>query len=396
MSRLRCFVAGVATLVAVLLTSSSMVRLACAQGAARSLDIDPSARAGGMGGASAAVAWGAPNLWANPAFVAARSGVLVEVHEQRLVPGLAEDVHHSTTRLAASALGLGISMTGRPLGGTLLDYGIVEPLWPSTPYVSTERMRGWGFGASAGAIADLVMEALGHRARPGRSADLSFGRQWKDVRVDFGGGVVDETSTFDQGWLARVAIVDNLREEAPEGARPWRIELAFGQSVLHGDDAKLVFFSTPSPLSRLRREGIAARWVVGPGRAPDLERSRLRRWLRADSEPTWEVTLAFDNELVTAGDDDSSENSFEAKHMGAEAVGLGVLAARLGRMSDPDGEIEAMTWGLGLRLPVGRHADVRYDWASWPQARGIDERVNRHSVVVHVDPLGAMRHRGLR
>src|SRR5262249_57120329 len=55
-----------------------LVGLALAAGSARaqfSLNLDTSIRAAGMGGAGAAVTWGEPGVWANPATLAGVRGL---------------------------------------------------------------------------------------------------------------------------------------------------------------------------------------------------------------------------------------------------------------------------------------------------------------------------------
>lgn len=101
---------------------------ACSQGTARSMDIDTSIRAAGMGGASTGVVWGAPNAWSNPASLGAMSGLWVEHGRTQLVPGLATDVFFRSDRFLVGGNGIGFAFTGEPdhLGGVDLNYGVSD------------------------------------------------------------------------------------------------------------------------------------------------------------------------------------------------------------------------------------------------------------------------------
>ena len=119
--------------------------------------LDPSARAGGMGGASAAVAWGGtPNLWSNPALVNAAPGFGVRVTTEQLVPGLG-DVPYRTALLTACFAGIGVSSEGRPLGNA--DLGGI----PAFGY--TERLRADGLGVSLAGLADALRGVRGRGVR---------------------------------------------------------------------------------------------------------------------------------------------------------------------------------------------------------------------------------------
>src|SRR5262252_2559976 len=81
----------------VFLASMAAVSAARAQGTGRSLDIDPSVRASGMGLASNAVFWDVgTNHWGNPALLGEQRGIAYEWGRTQLVPGLASDVTFTT------------------------------------------------------------------------------------------------------------------------------------------------------------------------------------------------------------------------------------------------------------------------------------------------------------
>src|SRR2546422_11254952 len=98
-----------------------------AQGSGRSLDLDPSVRASGMGAASGAVFWGEDvNHWANPALLAYHRGFRYEWGNTRLVPGLAANVKFRREVLKVGGGGFAVWTAGQPsrqLGRLTLDYG---------------------------------------------------------------------------------------------------------------------------------------------------------------------------------------------------------------------------------------------------------------------------------
>ena len=98
--------------------------VARAQGSGRSLDLDPSVRSSGMGGASNAVFWDETNPWSNPALLGEARGVAYEFGRTQLVPGLAPDVHFTTNVVKLGGGGLGVALSGKPvdIGGLRLNY----------------------------------------------------------------------------------------------------------------------------------------------------------------------------------------------------------------------------------------------------------------------------------
>ena len=86
-------------------------------GGAMVLILDPSIRASGMGHASGSVFWGPDcDHWANPALLGYERGIRFEHGRTQLVPNLAPHVYFTTDRLTIGDRGLGIFLTGFPLG----------------------------------------------------------------------------------------------------------------------------------------------------------------------------------------------------------------------------------------------------------------------------------------
>jgi hypothetical protein len=373
--------------------AAAALALASACGGARaqtSVLLDPSARSGGMGGASTAVPWsGTPNLWANPALVTAVPGFSAEVTTEQLVPGFAADVRFGTTRFVASFAGLGYSSSGRPLGAIDLDPGVFNPRgvpWTAS-YAGAERVWADGFGVSATSLADAIAAATGHRARFADWGDLAWGRQWKRIRLDGYLGV-PRASTYDEGWLARLSPLDSRRGAAPPVGGV-RAEIAWGHAVLDASDARLEWSGFPglvqSPVWRVRRDGGAVRLAwYGPARggAPGASFADA---FRGGLGPLLDLTLAVDHEHVFLPGAGYSGSDYRVRQYGAEATLVRVLTGRFGYVDDRTGGITKPAWGLGACLPLSRNGEVRYDFASMPQA--YPRRVFRHQVAVRVDPL---------
>ncbi len=367
---------------------AALVMLACAAGRAAAENIemlDPSARAGGMGGASTALSWGGtPNLWANPALATAQTGFGLQATAEDLLPGVAPDLRFHTARFTASFAGLAYTSSGRPFGAVDLDYGT----YPGTlvpGFSGDERMWADGFGVSAAGFADLLAAATGHRTRLSDWGDVAWGRQWKRMRMDLA-GQAPHASSWDEGWLVRVAPYDSRRASEPP-AGGLRAELAYGHAVLDADPAALMFigFLGPSsaPLWRMRRDGGALRLAwYGPERGAEPG-AALTEGFRGGLGPLVEVSLAYDRETTERPGVDGTR--YRVSHYGLEATWLRVLTTRFGYVDDPDGYITKPTWGLGAYLPLSRNGEVRYDFASVPQS--YPRRVYRHQVAVRVDPL---------
>jgi hypothetical protein len=373
--------------------AAATILLVCARGGARaqsSVLLDPSARAGGMGGASVAVPWGGtPNLWANPALVGAVPGFSLQATTEQLVPGLDDDVRFSTTRFVASIAGLGFSSAGRPLGSIDLDYGVSHAYGGPAVDVfgGAERIWADGFGVSAASLADAVAAAMGRRARFADWGDVAWGRQWKRIRLDGYLGT-PQTSTCDDGWLVRLSPVDSRRGAAPpEGGM--RLEFAYGHAVLDADDALLEWSGVPvltqAPVWRLERDGGAVHLAwYGPARGGEPGASFADAF-RGGLGPLLDVTLAADREHVLRPGDTNPGADFVVRHYGIEATLMRVLTGRFGYVDDRTGGIAKPAWGLGACVPLSRNGEVRYDFASVPQA--YPRRVYRHQVAVRVDPL---------
>jgi hypothetical protein len=382
----RSLVAFVLVLVALLPGSVA------AQGTARSMDIDGSAISSAMGGASAAVFWSAePNYWANPALLGYYHGVRYQYARSQLVPGLATDVILTSHRVTLAAYGVGVE-----LGGTRLDYGtsveVDEYGNPIGEFDSHEQVDAIAAGLSLSGLAEAI--APGSRAAGwGRNFDLALGFARKDVEMVFAppwlvGKASASGAPCDVGMLVRggLDLVPVRR-----GAVPVRLDVGFGAAVLNFNDVEFTFLNEDlsSPPSRMRRVGGTARLAVGlpvgwSGTAGSGFGAAFLRGL----DPLVSIGAACDAEHVQAGS--ASAGAFDVSHVGGELALLNFLSARVGSVTDRTGDIEGMTWGLGVGLPIAGVAGARYDYAEYPQSTSLPN-VTRHTASVFVDPIALWR-----
>ena len=172
---------------------------------APSLDLDPSVRSAGMGSAATALAWGVdPNDWANPALLGLAEGLRYTQGDTRLYPDLDPGVRFTSQRFVLGHGGFGLALSGQPvsgLGGSKLDYGAITVHGPYVPvtFHALERVRDWGVGVSAGALA----RTLGTAPAWARYADLAVGYQQRTVQSEGGPLGTARATASDLGMLVR-------------------------------------------------------------------------------------------------------------------------------------------------------------------------------------------------
>ena len=369
---------------------------ASAQGTARSQDIDTSIRAAGMGGAGAAVGWGEPGIWGNPATLGEVRGLWWQEGRTQLVPGLATDVIFKSRRFVLGGAGIGVSLMGDPfdgLGRTRLDYGTSEgtdPFGnPTGTFISFEQIEGWGVGISPLRLVDTWRALRGH-AGPAwsRFGDASVGVQRKHTKVALAPASAfgfAEADCVDWGVRGRISPQALLTPEAPV-----ELDVSAGYAVLNSNDAQFVFLpdDVSSPPSRIRRLGFAVRAAMpSPWRAQ--RPTAPRAWWRAGPEHLFELGIASDTERISAG---GTDPSFQVERFGVELALLDVLVARKGHVTDRLGDINGDTQGYGIHVPVGPWGGFRYDHATVPQAAGSGlPDVQRHGWSVWLDPVEIWR-----
>ena len=280
---------------------------AFAQGTGRSLDIQPGGRQNGMGATGVAIAEDATGVsWWNPAglgFVT-RSGV--DLTYAQLVPGLASDVNYNYITFVRPTKGWGAF----GLGLIFLSYGTSEGTDP--------------FGNPTGTFtSNEVSPALyyGTKLLP----DFSVGASLKYIRIQLAPqslSGVGATFGVDLAALYRISAAN----------------LNLGVNVQNlGPSVTFINEDETSPLSRNIKAGFA--WDA-------FEKEGFKLLLAGD----------FDQSLVT--------DAFWQLHGGLEIKYTDQIAGRVGYYYDPLGQLEGLTYGLGLGWK-----GLALDFGSIPQAK---------------------------
>lgn len=376
--------------VALWLSLSMTVRIAGAAtifefgpASAPSLQIDPWARAAGMGGACSAVFWGPTDGWANPALLGDTHGVGYAHGSGNFDP-----VDLTADRIVAGGAGIGFATSGRPVkgfGGSTerlddIDFG-------DGPFSLHEHVRAWGAGVSLRGLATKWAERRDRQA-PGflRRTDVELGvaeRAWDDellglslyspdpgvtARGPVASGVTHDWGALVSSGLSIATTGDTL---ALDGA------MAFTQHNFGPETIEDLF---RFPAVRQNRVGLAAR--IGWHHAAPWWPAEL-----GSSEPLVSLGLAWDpsHQWNVVGGPPQRVDDW-----GAELGLGGVLFARAG--ASTSGGESSSAWGIGASLPLGHFGRVRYDHASTAR-RALGDRVTRDTFGAWIDPLELRRHR---
>ena len=290
------------------LVFSLLIPLAAhAQGTGRSLDIQPGGRQNGMGAAGVALPEDATGVsWWNPAGLGFVEKSAVELTYAQLVPGLATDVNYNYGTYVHPMGSWGAVAVNL----VFLSYGT------SPGYDATGTSTG-DFGSNE--FAPQI--SYGTRVLP----DLAVGATLKYVRIQLAPSSqsgVGSTFAVDLGGLykipaAHINLGVNLQNMGPS------------VTFINEDQA--------SPLSRNLKTGVA-----------------------------WEAYTRKQFSFVLAGDFNQSlvTSDFRVYNYGAELRFAEQLAGRIGYYDDPLGEIQDLTYGLGINW----HS-LSLDYASIPQAK---------------------------
>jgi len=289
------------------LLTIGMAGAALAQGTGRSLDIQPGARQNGMGATGVAIADDATGVtWWNPAGLGFVTRSAVDLTYAQLVPGLASDVNYNYATFVKPTAGWGAFAVGL----VFLSYGTSEGTDP--------------FGNPTGTFtSNEVSPALyyGTKLLP----DLSVGAALKYIRIQLAPqslSGVGATFGLDLAALYRIPAA--------------KVNLGLNVQNL-GPSVTFINEDERSPLSRNIKTGFA--WDVY-----DKEGFRL---LAAGD---------FDQSLVTS--------SFYQLHGGIELKYTDQIAGRVGYYYDPRGQLEGLTYGIGLGWK-----GLSLDFGSIPQAK---------------------------
>ena len=285
---------------------------AFAQGTGRSLDIQPGARQNGLGAAGVALAEDATGVtWWNPAALGLVNKAAVEITYAQLVPGLASDVSYNYATFVKPVQGWGAF----GLGIVFLNYG------------SSDQTDGGG-GVLGTFNSNEFSPAVywGTRLLP----DFSVGAALKYIRIQLAPSSlqgVGSTFGLDVGVLQRIPAA----------------HLNLGVNVQNlGPSVTFINEDQASPLSRNVKAGFA-----------------------------WDAYSSKEFRTILVGDYNQSlvTSDFRTYNGGVELRYTDQIAGRIGYYFDDLGDIQDLTYGLGIgwrRLGI--------DFASIPQARnsGLD------------------------
>ena len=350
-----------------------------------SLLLDTSIRSAAMGGASAAVMWGEPGAWANPATLAGVRGVGWVTGHTHVLPGKDDDVVFSSQRVLIGGGGLGLSLMGQPISGlgkAKIDYGPSALPLGGEGFSPYDLSEGWGVGVSPLRLIETARHLAGMRPRRLTTyGDVTVGYQSKESK-----GVISEgfpvlvTNTYDWGVAGRLALARWWGADAP-----FRLDLsgAFSQfNQLVGDSR-----TSGSTTVQIDRTGFALRLSPAPPSQRAASPPSLP-WWRPGDVPALSVGLAYDHD-ARHNEPFEPSSTIGVDHYGFEANLFRLLALRVGYVSDPDnpgGSIEGITYGGGVTLPIGPWGSVGWQVASTPPFTSGTDRLLRQGWSVWVDP----------
>ncbi len=305
-----------------LLIMTSGSALASVAGAA-SLQIPPSARFNGLGQSGVALADDATAAWWNPAGLGFMTGRTLGLMHSQLVPDLADDIYYEYAGWVHQMEGWGTYA----LSMVYLSYG------KSTHTTDNPNPEGTFTSYEFAPM-------LSYGVRLDENTSLGLGLKY--VRVDL--APVEVVPDYNQDGAGSSVAID-LGFLRRFGAYSLGVALSnFGPNISFVDEEQ------SDPLPRFLRLGAA-------GVVYQSEYGHLL--LSAD----------FNKMLVSGGQ--TTVNG------GAEFQYTDIMALRMGYISDPDGHIEAPTYGGGFHVNLGGK-DFFLDYATIPQAEELD-RVHRFS-----------------
>lgn len=392
------------------------------------LHYNPSIRAAGMGGGSAAAFWGHdPNYWANPALLGYHRGIRFEHGRTRLIPDFFDDVYFTSDRLTVGYWGVGFSMAGRPfdgLGEIELDYGEIPivkegpggsgiQIGTHNPY---EKIRSWSLGVSLSELVGRLVEVAGCDGPAfERYGDVALGFSRRIYEYDLAPAVSDpdlgeleavkgDAESNDRGMLVRFTPYNSvdypghfprLDSFLDRWVGGFRLDVSAGTSSKNYNDPTIMYYEgrSPIPIARVARQGWGLHAAVGfPGAAEEYLDEHGLGLVAESLTPLLSFGQAWDRLLPSVPDPDSRDRfqDTEIEQSGWELTICNVFSIRRGRMDEPSGDIHGDTsgWSLGFRF-----ADIggfRYDRATIPQSTVLGN-VERKGYTFFVDPVELWR-----
>jgi hypothetical protein len=333
--------------------------------------LETSIRSAAMAGAGAAVFWGEPDVWANPATLSGLRGVSWVQGHTNLNPSIGNDIVFDTQQLFLGGAGIGVSLMGQPftgIGKARFDSG---PITFSDPFGSTtfsvfEKTESFGLGISPLRALDAARASQG--AAHSRLIDVGeIAVGYQTERTTAGVGFDSTTASFDVGesydWgvNGRLALARLWWPKAP-----LRLDVAAAYAELN----RMRVTTGASPPPQFRRTGVALHGSPRPPAERPSPPGSLPWWRPADV-PEFSATIAYDHDQSR---DEFSGTLSSIDHVGLEAEAFRLLALRVGYLSDPNHDIHGVAYGGGVTLPIGPWGSAGYQLAIEPLAEGLKPR----------------------
>lgn len=369
--------------VASLALSSAPVRAQFVPFSPITLDIGTSIRSAAMAGAGAAVLWGEPDAWGNPATLSGLRGVSWVQGHSNLSPSFSNDLVFDSQQVLIGGAGIGASVMGQPFSGVgkaRWDSGPITIGLPvgSETFSIFEKTESFALGISPLRLLDALRtsDGSGH-ARLSDVGEISVGYQTERTSggfdTDSSGQTFDFGESYDWGLSGRLALGRLLWPEAA-----FQLDLAAADASLNNKrESPGSLSGTPT---RFRKTGVALHGSPRPPAERTSPPPTLPWWRPADV-PEFSATLAYDHDLRR----DAAGTASAIDRAGLEAEVLRLLALRVGYVSDPRADIHAVSYGGGVTLPVGPWGSAGYQLAIEPLREGLKPRF-RQGWSVWLDP----------
>jgi len=270
---------------------------------------------------------------------------------------------------------------------------------PIAEFTSYEEIESVGLGVSMGGAVRALSDLAGSEA-PGFLdwMDLAVGHTWKKVTVDLAPASVTQDGLAgrgsahakDIGALLRLTPYNSLARAAArtgfERTLRGRVDLGAGYAEQGYDGNSIVYIDPDQadPLPRLVKQGVAFHLEITPAVAVDEDRT----WYWNLFSPLLSVGGALEQSQPRWRGTDLGER---IDRRGVEVVIANVVTLRSGYIDDPTGAIQDNTSGWGLGLRYAGVAGVRYDRATVPQSKYLEEEVEPHGLTAFLDPIALWR-----
>jgi len=317
-----------------IIAAASSAAFAQGEAGAGSLIIPPGARASGMGQSFGAIADDATAMWWNPAGMAFIEHHAIDLMHSQLVPDLASDVFFEYMGGVYKIKGMGAI-------GFAVQY-LTYGEWTVTGTTPEELGT-----ASSWEISPMIGGAL-------KLGDqIAIGMNFKFVYISLA-----------PAWATLEGTEGTGSSVAVDFGALWKIpDFGVSSVMIRRLSLGLTVSNLGPSITFMNRD-----------QAADLPRN-LRGSL------AWAPVWSDVSKWIIIGEVNRPMVEFERSntyHGGTEFLYSDLIALRFGYVYDKDGNIESVTYGLGVEI----NNRVRFDWASIPQSKDL-ARVHRWSLGVN-------------